>query len=205
MSQCKFNASSPHVQAAGVPYLVALYGDLHPDVKGFLERRYLNAVVETETPPQCAVTTGLLVALHHTTRGNNDVLDRVIEMDDYPWISVPADLCKEDQEIMEKRRKKALYSRIVNVLSKLIGPKAKDRSRLVLAASEPEDISRCLNCLLRDTYVSMPEKRVVSRKKTIAQNETDGLSALVSTCQSVGELVETHNSPHPILPTRNEM
>jgi hypothetical protein len=107
------------VAAAGVPFLVALYVDLHPDVSGFLERRHLNTVALTEVPPQCAVTTGLLVALHHTAHGKNDVLDRVIQMDDHPWISVPADLSKEDQQVLVKKRRKALSDRIDNFLSKL--------------------------------------------------------------------------------------
>jgi hypothetical protein len=180
------------VAAAGVPFLVALYVDLHPDVSGFLERRHLNTVALTEVPPQCAVTTGLLVALHHTAHGKNDVLDRVIQMDDHPWISVPADLSKEDQQVLVKKRRKALSDRIDNFLSKLTGPKAKDRPRMVLAGSEPTDISRCLNCLLRDTYVSMPGKREVFRKKSTTETIID-VSSPVSTPQNVHLIYLTGN------------
>jgi hypothetical protein len=80
------------VAAAGVPLLIALFGDIHPDVNEFIQRRHLSAGIQVEIPPQCAVTTGLLLALHHTSHGKNDVLDRVIEMDDHPWMSIPAHL-----------------------------------------------------------------------------------------------------------------
>ena len=165
-------------------------------MNGYLERRHLNTAMQTEVPPQCAVTIGLLIALHHTAHGKNDVLDRVIEIDNHQWISDPTGLSKEDQEAMVKRCKKALYNRIVNILGKFTGPKGKERSRMLNPGQEPVDISRCLNCLLRDTYVPMPErgKWVVSRKKSTAHTKIDGVSALAST--SLDEVVG-HNFGHP--------
>jgi hypothetical protein len=163
-----------HVTAAGIPLLLALYGDVHPDVGGFLERRHLNTVMQTEIPPQCAVTTGLLVALHHTAHGKNDVLDRVLEMDDHQWIKVPPNSSKEEQEAIIQKSKKFLSDRIRYILSKLTGANAKDRGRLVQRGQEIADISRCVNCLLRDPYVCMPNKRVLSRKNMSCESKIDG-------------------------------
>jgi hypothetical protein len=166
-----------------------MYGELHPDVIGFLERRHLNAAMQTEIPPKCAVTTGLLIALHHTAHGKNDVLDRVIEMDDHPWVSVPVDLSKEEQEAMRNRCRVSLRNRIRFILGKFVGPNAKDRSKLAKAGgSELADIRRCLNCLLRDTYVPMPGKRVESRKKSATQTKRGRAPGRVSTSESIGDV-----------------
>jgi hypothetical protein len=173
-------------------------------VNGFLQRRHLNVGIQTEIPPQCAVTTGLLLALHHTAHGKKDVLDLVIEMDDHPWLSVPADSSHDEKESIVKKCRKALHSRIANVLSKLTGQTAKDRAKLVRSGSDPADISSCLNCLLRNKYVSMNEKQVVSRKKPTTHVEIVVVSASVSTSQSIGEVAGSRNFGHPVLPTRNE-
>jgi len=106
--------------AAGVPLLVAMYVDLHPDVSGYLERRHLNTATHTELPPQCAVTTGLLIALHHTAHGKNDVLDRVIEMDVFPWMSVPECSSSEEEAALLKRRRACKKKAKADSLSKEI-------------------------------------------------------------------------------------
>jgi hypothetical protein len=132
-----------------------MYVDLHPDVSGYLERRHLNIAMQTEIPPQCAVTTGLLIALHHTAHGKNDVLDRVIEMDEHPWMSVPTCSSGEEEAAAMKRHRGILCGRITDTLSKVVGSQAKDRARMLMS-NKPEDISRCLNRLLKERYVPMP-------------------------------------------------
>jgi hypothetical protein len=97
--------------------------------------------MQTELPPQCAVTTGLLIALHHTAHGKNDVLDRVIEMDIFPWMSVPECLSSEKEAASMKRRRKSLQSRFIETLGKVVGDRAKDRAKLVWCGSNPADAS----------------------------------------------------------------
>jgi hypothetical protein len=157
--------------------------------------------MQTEIAPKCAVTTGLLIALHHTAHGTDDVVDRVIEMDDHPWVSIPDDLSKEEHESMRKRCRHFLGDRIRSILKKFIGPHAKDRSKLTKAGCDRADISRCLNCLLRDKYVSMPQKRFVSQKRSTSQTVSVGVSAPV---QMIGDVVGTQNFGDRIRPTDNE-
>ena len=156
--------------------------NFHPEVEDYLMKRHRN-VAELEEPPACRVTTGLLVALHYTAHGKNDVLDCVIEMDTHQWITVPDMASEEEQAAAVKRCRSTLHSRIKDRLEKVIGSGGKDRKQMALKDSDPADTSNCLNCLLCEKYVSMPEKKK-KRKRNSSSTATSTTTTTTTTTSS---------------------
>ena len=73
-----------------MPLLASVYGNFHPAVLAYLNSRHFNlGVTEMRPLPVCPVTTGLLVALHYTGPGKTDLVDIVIKMDNYNWVTIP--------------------------------------------------------------------------------------------------------------------
>jgi hypothetical protein len=85
------------------PSIDAQHCDFNPDVRSYLERLHSKMEILNEMPPSCPVTTGLLIAFHSIAHGKNDVVDRVIEMDTFKWIDVPAHTKTEDVIIVVDR------------------------------------------------------------------------------------------------------
>ena len=164
---------------SGMPILACLHCTFHPEVKDYLMRRYDN-VAKTEVPPTCSVTTGLLVALHYTANGKNDVLDCVIDMDTHQWITVPDMASEEEQAAAVKRCRSTLHSRIKERLEKVIGSGGKDREKMAQKDADPADTSNCLNCLLCEKYVSMPEKKKKRKRDSSSTTTSTRVTSLGS-------------------------
>jgi hypothetical protein len=134
-----------------MPLLAYVHCNFHPDVGAYLSRRYNNEVKLTEVLPACPVTTGLLIALHHTAHGKNDLVDQVIEMDTHMWLNVSNMASEEEQAAAVKRCRKALQANITNTLGKVHGKgswrtrRAKDNtSTESAAATSITSIHECL-------------------------------------------------------------
>ena len=85
-------------------------------------------------------------------------------MDTYQWITVPDMASEEEQAAAVKRCRSTLHSRIKEMLEKVVGSGGKDRAKMAHKDSDPADTSNCLNCLLCEKYVPMPEKRIKRKR-----------------------------------------
>ena len=72
--------------------------------------------------------------------------------------------CEEEQAAAVKRCRSTLHSRIKEMLEKVVGSGGKDRAKMAHKDSDPADTSNCLNCLLCEKYVPMPEKRIKRKR-----------------------------------------
>jgi hypothetical protein len=114
------------VLGKGVPRFVSWYCNFDADVQGFINRRHFNSCMHTEVAPPCPVTTGLLIALHHTAHGKDDLVDRVMEMDNtrHPFSS--SDENQRGQVSALQRFRLDLKKKICATLCKVTG-QGKDR------------------------------------------------------------------------------
>jgi hypothetical protein len=154
--------------------LACAHCNFDPAVLDYLTLRHKN-VAKTVVPPTCPVTTGLLVALHLTAHGKKDLLDCVIQMDTHPWITV-FDMTNEKEHARAVIRCRArLLSRITDTLKKAVGRGGKGRVKVTGKDSDPADTNKCLNRLLCEKYVPMPDK-IRKRKRDSSSAATTGSS-----------------------------
>jgi hypothetical protein len=147
--------------------LASLYSDFQPEVVAYLRQRHRNEETPTEELPKCPVTTGLLIALHITGLGKsdlNDLVDIVIALDVYSWITIPDMASAKEQDAAAKRCRNRLRGRIKETLGKVAGKGGKDRLKMIHRDTDPADIRKCLNRLLAESYVPMPCKVRKKRK-----------------------------------------
>jgi len=80
--------------------------------------------------------------------------------------------CEEEQAAAVKRCRSTLHSRIKEMLEKVVGSGGKDRAKMAHKDSDPADTSNCLNCLLCEKYVPMPEKRIKRKRDSSSSTLT---------------------------------
>jgi len=77
--------------------------------------------------PVGPVTIELLVALHYTGNGKTDLVDIVITMDNYEWVTIPDSASEKEQPAALKRCRDKVGARIKGTLSKVTGASAKEK------------------------------------------------------------------------------
>jgi hypothetical protein len=101
----------------------------------YLKRRNNNTAADTEVPPKCPVTTGLLIALLYTGHGKDDLVERVIEIDTHPWLDVPNMCTEEEGASALKIIRSVLLKNIKATLSKAANVHGKDGRKLLYKGS----------------------------------------------------------------------
>jgi hypothetical protein len=187
--------------------LASLHCNFQPEVVAYLTRRHRNVVIPAEDLPKCQVTTGLLIALRATAhitkfRINNDLVDVVIALDVHPWVTIPDTVSPEEQASAVMRCRNVLKNRIDDTLRKVTNHNAgglgagKDRAKM-LFGGDPADISKCLNRLLAEKYVCMPNKSRKKRKRddstVIASSSSSSSPSPSPSPSSSVELVEAQD------------
>jgi hypothetical protein len=145
--------------------LASLHCNFQPEVVAYLRRRHRNETSPTEELPKCPVTTGLLIALHLTAQGKNDVANCVLAMDTHQWITVPHMASPEEQAAAVKRCRCSMNSRLKDRLAKAVGKGGRDRAKMARKDSDQAETSKCLNRLLTETYVPIPDKKRKRKKQ----------------------------------------
>lgn len=120
---CELLASLPPTEK-GPPNLVFRHCNITEDALNYLMQRYNKSVIEAESPLKVSVTTGLIILLRATSRGDDSsVIQAVGDIDTFCWTP------------------KALYSKINKILQKLKDDKERAR---IMRCTDPEAVRACL-------------------------------------------------------------
>ena len=110
----------------------------------------------------------------------------------HPRITVLDMACEEEQAAAVKRCRSTLHSRIKERLEKVVGSGGKDRAKMAHKDSDPADTSNCLNCLLCEKYVPMPEKRI--QRKCDSSSSSSSSTLTVSSFNASSTASDTDSS-----------
>ena len=75
-----------------------------------------------------------------------------------------SDANPEEQGVTINRSRKTLQQTITRTLSRLTGKGGKDRAKVLRQDSDPVDVHNCLNRVLTEQFVPMPDKKRKKRK-----------------------------------------